>query len=59
MKIKLNRAEKLTLLQALQNGELDTDNIPALKIELDKAKPARVLTQKEAKEFLQEIERSC
>lgn len=59
MKIKLNRAEKLTLLQALQNGELDTDNITALKIELDKAKPARILTKQEAHEYIKTIEKEC
>lgn len=56
MKIEINRAEKLELLNALQSGILDTDKIPALKTIIDNAKPARILSKQEAKELLKDIE---
>jgi hypothetical protein len=59
MKIEISRAEKLVLLKACQSGILDTDTLPALKLELDKRRPARVLTPAEAKEYLGWIEKEC
>jgi len=59
MKIEISRAEKLELLKALQSGVLETDRIPALKLVLDKRRPARVLTPAEAKEYLGWIESEC
>jgi hypothetical protein len=59
MKFEIKRAEKLELLKAIQTGVMDTDRIPALKTELDKAKPARILTKEESKEFINQIENEC
>ena len=56
MIIEINKAEKVQLLKALQLGFIDTDKIPALKTELDKAKPARILTKEESKEYKDQIE---
>lgn len=59
MKIKIEREEKIVLLQALKDGFFDTDNLPELKKVLDLAKPARFLTKKEAQELLKDIENGC
>lgn len=59
MIIEINKAEKVQLLKALQLGFIDTDKIPALKTELDKAQPARILTKEESKEFINQIENEC
>lgn len=59
MKIKIEREEKIVLLQALKDGFLDTDNLPELKKVLDLAKPARILTKEEAQELLKDIENGC
>lgn len=56
MKIKIEREEKIVLLKALKDGFIDTDKIPQLKKELDKALPARLLTKKEAAEYLKKLE---
>ena len=59
MEIKLSRQDRLELLKACQKGMLETDKIAELKTELDKRRPARILTPAEAKEYIQEIERNC
>lgn len=59
MKIKIERKEKIALLKALKDGFLETDNIPELKVVLDNAQPARILTKQEAKEYLSQIENEC
>lgn len=59
MKIKIEREEKIVLLNALKDGFLDTDNIPELKKILDNAQPARILTKQEVKEYLNQIENEC
>jgi hypothetical protein len=59
MEIQINRAEKLELLKACQTGVLDTDKIPELKKMIDLRQPAKLLTREQAKEFMEEINRSC
>ena len=59
MEIKLIRQDKMELLKACQTGILETDKLTELKTELDKRRPARVLTPAEAKEYLGWLERSC
>jgi hypothetical protein len=59
MEIQINRAEKLELLKACQTGVLDTDKIPELKKMIDLRQPAKLLTREQAKEFMEEIHRSC
>lgn len=39
MKIKINRNEKIALLDALQTGVLDTDRVPALKKVFKETRP--------------------
>ncbi len=56
MKIKLDKQAKIGLLKAIQIGILDTDTISELKTLVEKYRPARVLSPKELREYMNQIE---
>ena len=45
MKIVINRAEKIALLEALKMGVIDTENIPSLKKVLNEVRPDLAVKQ--------------
>ena len=51
MKINISKESKMELLKAIKRGELDTDLIPELK----PYEPARILSMKEAKEYISSL----
>lgn len=53
MKIKITRELKILLIRALQDGVLDTEDIP----ELHTLTPARTLTKEEARELWADLEK--
>ena len=55
MKIEITKEVKIKMLQALQKGYLETADIPELQKLIDDHAPARILTKKEAKEYLDEL----
>jgi hypothetical protein len=57
MIIKIDRDTKIRLLQAMKDGYMDTANIPVLDEIVAVREPARILTRKEARELLQELEK--
>lgn len=60
MKIKIERAEKIALLQALRDGELDTSKVPALQKLLNEERPDIIykdLTDNELNDKILELEK--